>query len=176
MAIFFVNIETKFFEKYVHFYQEIREHATYERIQANQEDMIQNLFDSFRNLILFQGMISLTAVFLAPQFFIWLKIDFLMMGIFRLGVLGAFFQILTMFIIIILYYFDFRKVALGLNFLLLASNVIFTFVTLELGFPFYGYGYFLSSILTFSVAYGVSFHYLKALPYQTFIKNNSALA
>lgn len=176
MAIFFVNIETNFFEKYVHFYQEIQEHATYETIQANQEGMIQNLFDSFRNLILFQGMISLTAIFLAPMIFTWLKIDFQMMGIFRLGVLGAFFQILSMFIFIILYYFDFRKVAMGLNFLLLASNIIFTFATLKMGFPFYGYGYFLSSILTFTVAYGVTFHYLKALPFQTFIKNNSALA
>jgi len=175
MAIFFVNIETDFFEKYVHFYQEIQEHATYEKILANQEGMMQNLFSSFRSLILFQGMISLTAVFLAPQIFTWLKIDFLMMGIFRLGVLGAFFQTLTMFIVIILYYFDFRKVALGINFLLLSSNVIFTFVTLKTGFSFYGYGYFLSSILTFAIAYGFTFYHLKNLPFQTFIKNNSSL-
>ena len=175
MAIFFVNIETSFFEKYVHFYQEVKEHATYEKIQANQESMIHTLFESFRNLILFQGMISLAAIFLAPIIFTWLNIDFFMMGIFRLGVLGSFFHILSMFIFIILYYFDFRKVAMGLNFLLLASNIIFTVATLKLGFPFYGYGYFLSSILTFGVAYGFAYHYLKNLSYHTFVKNNTSL-
>jgi len=176
MAIFFVNIETTFFEKYVHFFQEIQGHATYDQIRENQNGIIQNLFNSFRGLFLFQSVISLAAIFLAPAFIVWLKINFLMMGIFRLGVLGAFFHIMSMFIFIILYYFDFRRVAMWLNFLLLASNVIFTYVTLELGFPFYGYGYFLSSIVTFTISYGVTYYYLKTLTYRTFISNNSAIS
>jgi uncharacterized membrane protein len=176
MAIFFVNIETNFFEKYVHFYQEIQGHATYEQIRENQNGIIQNLFDSFRGLFLFQGVISMAAIFLAPTIFLWLKINFLMMGIFRLGVLGAFFHIMSMFIFIVLYYFDFRKVAMWLNFLLLASNVVFTYVTLEMGFSFYGFGYFLSSLVTFTVSYGVTYYYLRTLPYRTFISNNSTIS
>ena len=173
MAIFFVNIETNFFEKYVNFYQGIQNHATYDRIQDNQEDMILNLFASFRHLILFQGIVSLAAVILAPQIFSWMKMNFLMMGIFRLGVLGSFFHILTMFILIILYYFDFRRIAMKLNLLLLGTNIVFTLGTLEMGFQFYGYGFFLSSTLTFVVAYGFAYHYLRNLSYETFLNKNS---
>ena len=176
MAIFFVNIETNFFEKYQHFYKDIQEHATFHQITENQNGLIQNLFENFRNLILFQGLITLFAIFLAPAIFDLFKINYLLLGMFRIGVLGAFFHIFSMFISIILFYFDLRKPALGLNFLMLVTNVAFTFMTMKMGFAFYGYGYFLSSVITFFAAYCLGYYFLQSLPYRTFIKNNSSVS
>ena len=177
MAIFFVNIETNFFEKYVHFYQEIKEHATYKQIRENQEGIIQNLFDSFKGLFLIQGGDLDGGHFSGAHFFYLVKNQFSHDGNLQdWESWERFFHTMSMFIFIVLYYFDFRKVAMWLNFLLLVTNVVFTWATLELGFPFYGYGYFLSSIVTFAVSYGVTYYYLKSLPFQTFIGNNSSVS
>lgn len=176
MAIFFVNIETSFYEKYQFFYGEIRNHATYDQIENNQKDILNTLFESSRNMVVFQGILSLVAIFLAPTLFDLLGINYLLLSIFRIGVLAAFFHILIMFLLIILFYFDFRKLSLGVAIILFITNSSFTYATMNMGFPFYGYGYFVATLVTFALTYRVTFHYLEKLIYQTFVKNNSSLA
>ncbi len=175
MSIFFVNIETSFYEKYMLFYKDIQNHAPYEKIQGNQEEITRNLLDNSRLLIFFQGFISFLAIVLAPRLFDYLNISYLLLGMFRIGVLGAFFHVMAMFMFIILFYFDFRKPALLLHVLFLASNIVFTVMTLKAGFPYYGYGYFFASLLTFGCTYCFTFYSMGTLPYRAFIKNNSAL-
>ena len=172
MALFFVNIETNFFEKYLGYYNDIKDHATYDRISQNQYAIIQNLFQNSRNLIFFQGVVSFLTVFLAPRIFDLLQINYLLLGIFRIGVLGAFFHALSLFLFIILFYFDFRRTALKLILLFLITNGGFTFVTMKMGFIYYGYGYFLSSFITFIASFAITLYYLKTLPFHTFIRNN----
>ena len=50
-----------------------------------------------------------------------------------------------------------------------------TWVTLEMGFAWYGYGYFLASLLTFVLAYGLCAWNVGRLPYLTFVRNNSSV-
>ncbi|MFQ5450071.1 MAG: exopolysaccharide Pel transporter PelG [Nitrospinaceae bacterium] len=175
MAVFFVNIETSFFEKYINFYNDIQQHAPLKKIEQNQSGIIRNLFESSRNLIIFQGLISFLAIFLAPRLFDLLKINYLLLGMFRLGVLGAFFHVLSLFLFIILFYFDFRRTSLGLILLMFSINAIFTWVSMKMGFPFYGYGYFLSSLVTFTLTFFITFYYIGTLAYRTFVKNNPSL-
>jgi len=175
MSIFFVNVETSFYEKYMLFYKDIQGHAPYEKIQANQGEITRNLLDNARLLIFFQGFISFLAIVLAPRLFDYLNISYLLLGMFRIGVLGAFFHVMAMFMFIILFYFDFRKPALLLHALFLAANTVFTTMTLKAGFPYYGYGYFFAALLTFGCTYCFTFHSVGTLPYRAFIKNNSAL-
>ncbi len=175
MSIFFVNVETSFYEKYLIFYKDIQEHATYEKIKYNQSEIIKNLLDSCRVLIYVQGFISILTIFLAPYIFDMLNISYLLLGMFRIGVLGAFFHVMAMFMFILIFYFDFRKIALGLHILFLVSNALFTFISMKAGFSYYGYGYFLASLLTFACAYCFTFYSVETLPYRAFIKNNSAL-
>ncbi|UCD11483.1 MAG: exopolysaccharide Pel transporter PelG [Nitrospinaceae bacterium] len=176
MSIFFVNVETSFYEKYMLFYKDIQNHAPYDKIQLNQGEITRNLLDNSRLLIFFQGFISFMAIVLAPRLFDALNINYLLLGMFRIGVLGAFFHVMTMFMFIILFYFDFRKPALGLHILFLASNIVFTLMSLKAGFSYYGYGYFFASLLTFGCTYCFTFHAVGTLPYRAFIKNNSALS
>lgn len=172
MAIFFVNVEVTFYEKYSEYFHDIKNHATFKKIKQSQQGIIQNLFECSRNLIIFQGVTSLLIIFLAPSIFESLSISYLLLGMFRIGVLGAFFHVFTLFIFIILFYFDFRRAVLKLSLLFLLTNIVFTFAVMNMDFIYYGYGYFISSFFTFIVSLSVILYYLKTMPYQTFIKNN----
>jgi uncharacterized membrane protein len=175
MSIFFVNVETSFYEKYMLFYKDIQDHASYDKIQRNQGEIVDNLLDNARLLIYFQGFISFLTIFLAPRLFDLLNINYLLLGMFRIGVLGAFFHAMTMFMFIIIFYFDFRKPALALHSLFLVSNIVFTYLSMKAGFSYYGYGYFFASLLTFACTYCFTFYSVGTLTYRAFIKNNSAV-
>jgi uncharacterized membrane protein len=175
MAIFVFSIETDFYEKYRRFYSEIQRHASFGEMEEYHRDIQRSLLHSFRNLVVFQGSISLITILLAPGLFGFLGIGFTQIGIFRFGVLGALFHSLYLFMSIVLSYFDLRHVVLTLHTLFLVSNTVFTLWSLFLGFPWYGYGYFLSSLVSFVAALLVAVNVVGRLPYQAFVRTNLSI-
>jgi uncharacterized membrane protein len=169
MAVFLLHLETRFYEKYLRFYREIENHATYERIEENHRALVSELIGGLRNLIVIQATISLLCIILAPRILDVLGVSYLQLGIFRFGVLGAFFHVLLLCLTIILSYFELRKQVLWLTIFFLATNTGFTFASLNQGFPYYGYGYFASALLSFLIGAMVSFRELGRIPYHTFI-------
>ena len=170
LAIFVYSIETSFFEKYLRFYQDIQEHKTYRQIGKRHGAMMRDLLYSSRNFLVIQISISITVVLLAPRIFDSLGISFAQLGIFRLGVLGALFHVLFLFVSIILSYFDVRRINLLLQSVFMFLNLAFTVMTLYWGFPYYGYGYFLSALVSFCLGFLVVAYYVEDLPYQTFVR------
>ena len=175
LAMFMVVVETRFYEEYLRFYRALQRHATWEIIAANHRSLIRALSQGVRNLVVIQGAICLFVILLAPALFDWLSIDYLQMGMFRLGVFGSLFHVLVLVLFIVLAYFDFRGPVLCMQAVLLVTNAGFTYATLQFGFPYYGYGYFLSALVTFAVAYAVTFHYVGELPYQTMVRYNDSV-
>jgi uncharacterized membrane protein len=173
LAIFVYAIETSFFEKYLGFYKSIIEHQNYQEISKRHVSLVYDLIRSARNFLVIQLTISLTVVLLAPQIFESLNISFAQIGMFRLGVLGAFFHVLFLFTTIILSYFDLRKINLILYSVFLITNFMFSLISLKWGFPFYGYGYFMSSLVAFGLSFLVTVYFLKDLPYFTFVRGTS---
>ena len=49
-------------------------------------------------------------------------------------------------------------------------NLGLTVTTLYWGFPYYGYGYFLSALVSFCLGFLVVAYYVEDLPYQTFVR------
>ncbi len=121
-----------------------------------------------------QGSICLVTILLAPEIFNVLGISYVQIGMFRFGVLGAFFHAMFLFMTIILSYFDLRRVALTLQAIFLFTNTAFTLVSLHLGFPWYGHGYFVAVLTTFSVTLFVTIYYVRQLPFQAFVCNNNS--
>ncbi len=175
MAVFIVNIETRFFEHYQRFYSDIEHHANYARIEENHRNIIDSLLAASRNVVVLQFCLCVTAILVAGPFFELAGIPALQLGVFRFGVLGALFHVLLMFVGIVLAYFDLRKVMLAVQVLYLLTNGLFSWATLELGFPYYGYGYFMASLVTFVIAYGVCAWHVGRLPFLTFVKNNASV-
>ncbi|WP_448189939.1 exopolysaccharide Pel transporter PelG [Azospirillum sp. sgz301742] len=175
LTLFTVNIETRFFERYQAFYRDIQSHATYAQIARNHKLIIQALLESARNLIILQGAVCAISIFMAPSIVGWLGLHYAQIGMFRFGTLGAFFQVLFMFTTIILSYFDLRLRNLLVQLFYLAANAGLTWVFSELGFAWYGYGYFLASLLAFAVAYLMAADALKRLPFVAFVANNPSV-
>lgn len=175
-ALFVFNVETQFFHHYRRFYTNILEHASLKRIRHFHNKINESIYEGARNLIFMQGAVCLLAILLAPQIFEAIETFFMQLGIFRLGVLGAFFHGLLLFETIILQYFDCRKSIMWTYLYFLFSNALFTlFVMIAYGFEFYGYGYFLSSASSFVLGAYVLFKHVRLLPYHAFISNNNSV-
>lgn len=175
MAIFMVIVETRFYEAYIQFYRDVQQHANFERILHNHRQLVETLVEGMRNMMVVQTTVSVTVILLAPQLFEAFGFDFLQIGMFRLGVLGSLFQVLVLMLLIVLAYFDFRGPVLAVQACFLLSNALFTRINIEFGFAFYGYGFFLSCLLSFVVAYLIVARYLGDLPYQTFVRHNHSI-
>jgi len=175
MAIFLFSIETNFFLRYQRFYYDIIEHKTLATIRVNHRAIIDTLVNSARNFFVVQGVITLVVILTAAQIFELFRLHYLAIGIFRLGVLGSFFHVLALFEMIILSYFDCRRTVMRIQGVFLLTTVVFTYFTVDMGFRYYGYGYFLASLVTFILASLALFDHIQKLPYHAFITNNNSL-
>lgn len=175
MALFIFSVETNFFTRYQRFYYDILEHKPMSTIRANHRHIIRSLLSSTRNFFVLQGTITVVAILMAAQLFALLNINYLMISIFRIGTLGAFFHVLMLSEMVILSYFNARKPTMIIQGIYLATNAIFTMWCIGGGFPYYGYGYFFSSLLCFCLTSLVLFSHIQKLPYHAFITNNNSL-
>lgn len=175
LTLFTVNIETRFFEHYQGFYRGIQNHVTWAGIERNHRLVIRALIESSRNLIVLQGAVSALSIFLAPQIVGAMGLSFQQIGIFRFGVLGSLFQVLFLFATVVLSYFDLRRRFLFAQTFYLLANGGLTLFFARFGFPWYGYGYFLASLLAFLVAYLLVADTLRNLPYLAFVGNNPSV-
>lgn len=176
MGLFLVSVETSFYERQLRFFRDIAQHATFRRILENHKALISSIGTSQRNLIVLQGSICLAVIVMTPQLFDLVHADFTQLAIFRFGVLGSFFLVLALFPLLVLTYMDLRRVVLGIQAFFLATNAGFTYWTVELGFRYYGYGYFLAALSTFILAFLAMVFYLNRLPYQVFVAQNTSFS
>ncbi len=172
LAMFVISVETNFFMQYLRFYRDIQKHVNFARIQENLGRITSSLTSGLRSMIVLQGGIVIVLLFLSPRLYDLIGFSYTQIGMFRFGVLGAFFHVLLVMQFIILTYFDFRRLVMVLQGIFLITNIVFTFVSLNMGFPFYGGGYFASTLFTFVVTYLAMVRYVGELPYRTFIRDN----
>jgi polysaccharide biosynthesis protein PelG len=172
MSLFVFSMETNFFETYLTYFRNLRENSPYRILEEKQKSVLNKILENGRNFIVLQGCVSLLFILLAPSLFQVLKMSYLELGIFRLGVLGAFFNALVLFSMIFLSYFDSRENYLRISAILFFSNLFFSWISMEMGFVFYGYGYFFSMAFTFVISSFILINYTKSLTYQIFVTNN----
>ncbi len=175
MAVFFLSVETSFFERYRRFYDDILDHKPLSRIKENGQKMLDSILYHARTFMVVQGSITFIAIVLAADILELVNFSFRQVGIFRLGTLGGMLHVLALFQMIILSYFDSRMRVMWLQLFFLISNIIFTYITMEMGFAYYGYGYFLSCALTFLLTSFVLYRFMVNLPYHAFITHNNAV-
>lgn len=175
MAAFTMIIETRFYEQYLRFYDDIQKHANLDRIEANHKALIQAFAEGCRSFLILQGSISLTAILISPQLFTVTGAGFRQLAIFRFGLAGSFFQSGFLFLCVVLSYFDQRRLQLKMSTVFLVTNIVFSYAAMRSGVMFYGYGYFLASLVTFGVAFVCVGRLISSLPYQTFVVTNTSI-
>jgi uncharacterized membrane protein len=175
IAGFVVSVETGFFEKYLRFYRDIQRHATLGQIIDNQRALVTAVLRGLRNLVIMQGSITFVVIALAPRLFQATGVPIGEIAMFRICVLGSFFHVLASCLAVILAYFDLRKAMLWIYVVLFTTNGVFTVASISLGFPYYGYGFFLSALITFGFSVILVAHYLGQLLFLTFVRNNTSV-
>ena len=175
IAVFVLSVETDFFERYQNFYKDVSGHAPWRKLGEDHQEILASLSRGLRNVVVFQGCITAFVVLSAPKLLSLLGVNLIGLGMFRLGVIGSFFHVLMAFVSVILAYFDLRRKLLFVYFLLFVTNTVFSLVSTSLGFAYYGYGFFLSALVTLIVAYALAAWSLGRLPYLTFIANNPSV-
>lgn len=176
MAMFLFNIETNFFERYSKFYRDIQHKSSLSKIQKNHKSIIQSLLGNAGYIFILQAVITFIAILMAPKIISMLNGNYMQIGILRYGLLGSMFQILSLFLLILLSYFDNRKANLQIQTGFLLMNVAFTWASLYGGFQYYGYGYFISSFITFIVSVIITAQYVANLPYHAFVTTNTSVS
>lgn len=175
IGLFIFSVETNFFLRYQRFYYDILEHKTLHIIRENHERLMASIRESARNFIVLQGSVTVLSILLAAKLFQVFEVSFMELGIFRIAALGAFFHAMALFSVIILSYFDRRVEFMAIHGFFFITNALFTALSIKWGFAYYGYGYFISSLLTFFVASLVLFQHIRSLPYHAFITSNNSL-
>jgi len=169
-SIFIVRTETEFYPRYQNYYATVTGKKSMRQIMAVKAEMISNTIGQIWFTIRVQGLVSIVVLLSAPHIMGYLKMDWFQMVVFRLGTLGAFLQALIGILFIFLLYFDFRKECFIVTFLFFMSNMIFTYISLQVGFPYLGMGYLGASALTLFVGVWILDYKIQNLEYLTFMK------
>lgn len=169
LSIFLINIETQFYTTYKHYYSEILNKGTLKDILSAKEKMLESLRSSIGFVVVTQGVISLLALIFSNQLAGFMHLGYTQIPIFRLAIIGAYLNSLFLIMLIIILYFDFKKVAVFVTLIFLTGNAIGTLVTTTFPMPFVGYGYILGIFLGLVCAFYMLDFKLKRLEYETFV-------
>jgi len=172
-AVFTLTAETDFFERYYDYHQGIRRHASLDRIKTTERAVASTLLGAFRNIAVIQGTVTALAILLAPQIISVFGVTTLQISMFRIAALGAYFHVMFMFTTVNLAYFDQQATNLRLHASFLLANALFTWGAAQLGFRFYGYGYFLASLTAFALSATAMAQALTRMRYLTFVTGGS---
>jgi uncharacterized membrane protein len=152
-AMFLVSVETQFYDRYRAYYGAVTKHGTLRQILNAKAAMTGTLRDSLARLLMVQVPVTVLLMLLGPFVARALTMEPTQVSIFRAALVGAVLHALTLFLIIVLFYFDRRRAAVEVCGLLLLGNVAFTGLTLAIG-PFaYGQGYALAALVACGWAY-----------------------
>jgi len=169
MAVFLVRMETDFAEAYDNFYTSVREGDTLEHIEQLNYEMVITIRQGIYEIFKVQGLTVVLLYLLGSRVLEWIGISPLYIHLFQIDIAAVGVQVLLLAILNVLFYLDFLLMALGLCFLFTVCNAVFTFITLELGPQFYGYGFALALVLTSLIGLALLSKKLDRLEYETFM-------
>ncbi|MBF0431179.1 MAG: exopolysaccharide Pel transporter PelG [Fibrobacteria bacterium] len=170
LSLFIIRIETSFYQYYRDFYGAITKKMPLSVIEDKKQQIFDSLYLSMQRFLKLQGFISLLIIIFAHFIIDFMNLEWRQVSILQIGVLGTFLHVLVLILSIIVLYFDFRNLCLGITLTFFLTNMVFTWITVQLGYAFYGYGYMFSCLVTLVVGFILFANKLKDLEYITFMK------
>lgn len=170
LVLFLVFVETDFYVCYKNYFQKANGSEVYKKINAAflkmRSVLKYNLFYSFE----VQALITLTVVLLAKPIFKVLKLNYVIRNIFKITAVGSLFNILFFILMLILLYFELRKRAMLVSACFFFTNLIFSFYFKDKGIEYFGYGFALSSFITFCFSLSLYKNFMNRVNYMTFAR------
>lgn len=168
LSIFMIQIETDFYRHYRRYYGAIIARMSHSALLKRRKMISQSLARSVTTLLKYQGVLSLLCITFAPEIAGLCHLKAAYIPIFRILVLGAFVHSLMLIEIILILYFDFKALALGVSTLFLVLNFLFSLLTSVMPPSYYGYGYFAACLISLMVGYFIFHFKVNRLEYLTF--------
>ncbi|MGY9106365.1 MAG: exopolysaccharide Pel transporter PelG, partial [Alphaproteobacteria bacterium] len=172
LAVFFALIETGFYSHYRRFYWCVQNHGTLLEIEDAQKELEANAASGMRILLALHVAIAVGTLLLAPAIAEALSLMPTQIGIFRFAVVGTAAHAFFLYALILMAYFDMRRRVLILSCLFLVLNAVLTLVTQQMGYSFFGAGYFLAALISAAAAFALAQREFGRLRYLTLVGNN----
>lgn len=131
----YVQVESSFYQRFRSFYDDLERGATLERLRDGATSVAVQSSRILRGALAIQATVMAVVMLAAPGIIRAAHLPPSVVGSFRLAVVGANFQVLTLLEILFLYYFDLRREALAVSLTLLGGEVIFVAATYAAGWP-----------------------------------------
>jgi polysaccharide biosynthesis protein PelG len=169
MAVFLVRLETDFAEAYQRFYGAVREGARLETLEQARDEMVASIRRGLFEIIKIQSIAALLVFVAGPSLLEWAGIPRLYLPLLYVDVIAAGLQVVLLGLLNVFFYLDKRGTVLGLTAAFLAMNAAFTWLSLQLGAPFYGYGFAAAMLLAVLAGFVALDRKLDSLEYETFM-------
>jgi uncharacterized membrane protein len=169
MAVVFYRLEVDFASSYESFYRAINNHGTLREIKRHKQGMIDAVKITIREILFVQGMFNIFLFLSAEQLFELLMLPKLYLPLFYVDVIGVQLQLGFMSILAFLYYLDRQKEAFFYTLAFVLLNALLTWISIELGPYFYGYGFSVTLLILFVASIQTLNAILQELDYQTFM-------
>ena len=169
MAVFIMKMETDFTENCLKFYDNVRKGGSLNTIRLYKEKMIISCRNSIYKIFKIQGITLALLLVFADKILTFLGIDLIYLNLFYVDLVGVSLQVLVMAILNVMYYLDKRYSACILSFIMVITNFVFSYITVDLGPIYYGYGFSLSMLVCTVVGLIQINSHFNDLEYQTFM-------
>lgn len=175
MAVFLLRIETDFAEAYEGFFDAVRGNATLQEIELLGNRMVSAVREGLFQIVRVQGATILILYLLGPTIIGWLGISDQYVHLYYINLVGVGAQVLMLAVLNVLFYLDKLRDALLLTSTMLVSNAVFTWITLQLGPQYYGYGFGVSMTLTAFFGIILLSREMDNIEFKTFMRSRPTL-
>jgi uncharacterized membrane protein len=169
MAVFLVRMETDFVECYQRFYGAVREGARLDQLEEIRDEMVLTVRRGLFEIIKIQSIAALVVVVAGPALLDWAGIPRLYLPLLYVDAIAAGLQVVLLGQMNVFFYLDKRRTVLGLAASFLVMNGVFTWLSLQLGPAFFGYGFALAALLAVLIGFVALDRKLGNLEYETFM-------
>ena len=170
MAVFLLRIETDFAEAYEGFFDAVRGNASLPEIEQLGTRMITSVREGLYQIVRVQGATVVILYLLGPALVNWLGISEAYVHLYYINLVGVAAQVLMLAVLNVLFYLDKLRDALILTATLCITNTVFTWITLQLGPEYYGYGFGVSMTLSAFVGVILLAREMDNIEFHTFMR------
>lgn len=169
MAVFLVRMETDFAEQYERFYDAVRDGGPLAEIYALKDDMVLILRRGIYEIFKVQGITLAFLILWSVPLLEWVGIDIYYTALLRIDLFAVAMQVVVLSVLNVLYYLDRRYMAVALSALLCVSNLALSWLSIQWGPVFFGYGFALAMTATALTGLLILSRQLRHLEYETFM-------
>ena len=168
MAVFILQVETDFSEKFHAYFDTVNQGGSLSEIIRARNRIIHSLRDGFHRLLKVQGVTTALLVIYADELTAWFHVSYIQIGIFRITLFGTFLLVMFLAMLTVLFYFNDRRGALICSLVFLLANGLLSTATVLQNEAWYGFGFVVAAGLALFIAAARVNLRLDNLEYHTF--------